>query len=257
MYGIDVARVDNDEIDWTEVKNGGKTFAILRAYYRDGPDSDFSRFWPAVRAAGLVRGAYLFMDLTADDPIVEEQAFLSTVGQLGPGDFPPVIDLEQIEGHPWKKDVVLSNMRQLIDAIKGAIGIPPMIYTSERVWNELLANPADTRFSECPLWVVDYEQTAPRCPPEWGAENYWIHQYKDDDKAVRGVTGQADLDRFYPLQLGESGPRAQWLNTRLGLSGNTFDQTTLLAVKQFQQKAGLDVDGIVGPLTWSWLVWHK
>ena len=38
----------------------------------------------------------------------------------------------------------------------------------------------------------------------------------------------------------------------LGLTVNgTFDSQTQSAVKEFQQGAGLAVDGIVGPLTWN------
>jgi len=255
MEGIDVARVDEDQINWEAVKQGGKSFVIMRAYYRDGRDLDFPTFWPAARAAGLVRGAYLLMDLTADNPDIEVKGFLDTTGQLGPNDFPPVIDLEQIAQNPWDKTVVLANTRKLIDSFKQTIGIAPMIYTSARVWSELLGNPTETGFSECPLWVKDYAHDDPLCPAEWGAGNYWIHQYAEDAKGVAGVTGQADHNRFNVLQLGATGPRAEWLQARLGLSGDRFDQATLSAVKLYQQRMRLQQDGIVGVQTFSHLVW--
>src|SRR5260370_15583679 len=47
-------------------------------------------------------------------------------------------------------------------------------------------------------------------------------------------------------------PRALARTPTRGLTVNgTFDSQTETAVKQFQESAGLVVDGIVGPLTWN------
>ncbi len=58
-----------------------------------------------------------------------------------------------------------------------------------------------------------------------------------------------------PGAIGEAVRRLQRALRRtpnLGLTVNgTFDSQTETAVKQFQESAGLVVDGIVGPLTWN------
>jgi len=47
-----------------------------------------------------------------------------------------------------------------------------------------------------------------------------------------------------------------WASPNLTVSG-TFDSATLTAVKNFQTKCGLTVDGIVGPGTWCELEWVR
>ncbi|MGI9623495.1 MAG: peptidoglycan-binding domain-containing protein [Acidimicrobiales bacterium] len=62
-----------------------------------------------------------------------------------------------------------------------------------------------------------------------------------------------------PLQLGDAGPAVDDLHGRLGrlghrLRGSTFDDHTEQAVKVFQSSRLIEVDGVVGPHTWSALV---
>lgn len=54
-----------------------------------------------------------------------------------------------------------------------------------------------------------------------------------------------------------TGPEVEWLQARLNAHGaalvvdGRFGARTEAAVKAFQQSKGLEVDGIVGPLTWE------
>lgn len=257
MLGIDFAGVDHNEIDWQVLGRSGKTFALLRACYGTEPDTDFARFWPAAKSAGLVRGAYLFCRPMQDDPLAAVNSFLDLLGPLGPGDFPPTLDLERYRGE-WDPQLVLQRMRQMIDAVKARVGIAPMIYTSRRVWEKELGDPQGTGFAECPLWVADWGADAfadPRCPGEWGQGNWRIHQYAGDTRDIPGVSQQADLNRFNLLRAGDAGPFAAWVNRALGVPGHRFGRETLAAVRRFQDEHGLRADGVVGPLTWSHLVW--
>jgi lysozyme len=260
MFGIDCASVDHNEIDWAELKRGGKSFAVVRAAYGMKPDADFPRFWPAIREAGLVRGAYLFSRPAINDPEEEVRQFLEIVGPLGPGDLPPVIDLERPRWDTWDPPLVLQRVRHIIDVIKREMGTPPMIYTSRRVWRDELGDPPATGFAECPLWICDWgarHYRNPRLPSEWGDVDYWIHQFAGDTQNIPGVSKQADMNKFNLLYIGEEGPRARWLNQRLGLAGDVFDEETLQAVKQFQRDQRLQTDGIVGPWTWTHLIWTR
>ncbi len=63
-----------------------------------------------------------------------------------------------------------------------------------------------------------------------------------------------------PLQLGDEGQAVRDLHQRLLRAGHPcekpelFDESTVGAVKAFQESRGLEVDGIVGVQTWAALV---
>lgn len=81
---------------------------------------------------------------------------------------------------------------------------------------------------------------------------------------VDGIVGPATWGALVPLiSQGASGPAVRALQVqlnekrRLSLPVNgTFDATVANAVRTFQQHAGINADGVVGPITWRNLVWH-
>jgi lysozyme len=260
--GIDVGAVDEDQIDWGVLTASGRTFAFVRACYHLTPDKDFGAFWPEIKRAGLARGAYLFWDPRID-PQTQAQRFLEVVlafGTLGAGDFPLAIDVEfnpPLNEMGLKPQAVLDSLSTTVATIECAIGTPPIIYTSRRVWIEDLQNIAAPALARCPLWVARYSPIEPQCPDPWGAGNWWFHQYAADARKVAGVSHQADLNRFNVLHEGAQGPRVQSVQRKLHIAATgTFDAATTDAVGRFQRDQGLRVDGVVGPLTWSRLVWE-
>ncbi|NJL09558.1 MAG: hypothetical protein HC908_03195 [Calothrix sp. SM1_7_51] len=74
--------------------------------------------------------------------------------------------------------------------------IKPIIYTYPRFWIETLCNPI--AFGEYPLWIAHYGVTVPRMPNCWS--DWTLHQYEGDISHVPGVSGQADLNKFNPIQ---------------------------------------------------------
>ncbi len=141
--------------------------------------------------------------------------------------------------------------------------IKPFIYTDFNTWTNILRDP---NLSSYPLWIANFVGIKePSVPNTWGTGNWTVHQYRADVLNVVGVTGKADLDRFNLLQEGDSGVRVSELQQQLkdlkqiefdpgSISGN-FDITTKNAVIAFQKTQNLQVDGIVGPVTWVRLLW--
>ncbi len=69
MNGIDVSHYSGT-VDWTKVKEGGYVFAFAKATEgMDDNDPMFAAHWPAMKKAGILRGAYHFY-VTEDDPPV-------------------------------------------------------------------------------------------------------------------------------------------------------------------------------------------
>lgn len=262
MIGVDLAEMDYDTkagpVDWRSVRQQGVGFVLLRAYDRKsglhGKDRRFDESWAQVRAAGLVRGAYLFTRPWEHDALEDVTGFLDVLGPLGPGDLPPVLDLEQPDWAPaLSGDDAVDFAVKAVQLITARLGVRPIIYTSHRVWDECWRGPDDRGLGECPLWVVDCSSRQdPRLPSAWRDRGYWLRQYALERPLVSGVKS-ADRDRFHLLQHGERGARAAWLNQALGVPGDEFGDQTSAALADFQRTHGLEADGIVGPRTFSQL----
>lgn len=294
LIGCDYASVDGDaRPDWIEAKRampGGTklAFVILRAAYGTWIDPTLARDWASAGAAGLVRGAYLFLrfpylptGFTAHDQTPEEQvrAFASAVGVHTNNDFVPTIDVE-FPGHGisdtgLNAHEALEWVRMACVEFKNIYGVPPMIYTSARVVAEDLRNLPCDDLTDSPLWLTKpwpwAERTPaqlsllpfmggkldPRVPPQWGVNNWWIHQYQGDSINFPGFTKTVDISRFNSMQAGERGMRVAWVQSRLGLKINgMFDDAMAASINIFQQQYGLVVDGVIGPKTFAQITWH-
>ena len=268
MKGIDVSSAAESTVDWVKLRASGKSFAFVRASFGTRHDPAFASYWKDMREAGVLRGAYHFLKLK-DGSVTQAEAqaatFLDGLGRLVAGDLPPVLDIEGIETIPAGQVVAAARtwLATVESALRQQTGrvIKPIIYTSRRIWR-LLEEPAG--FADHPLWVADWARAeSPRCPSTWGDGQWTFHQYAGDVRGVVGVSGKADLNQFGGLSVGASGRRVEQLKRALvaagvgdGLSESVlFDDTTRASVQRFQEHAGLTVDGIVGPFTWSRLLW--
>ena len=261
MYGLDMASVDQNVVDWRKVRASGRSFAFVRAAHGLKPDSAFAAAWPAIREAGIVRGAYHFL---RHDQVPEAQAqtFLDTV-TMHRGDLPPMLDIEGVDDLPPPPIVAAAKRWLAIVETelekRHGVQLRPFIYTSARVW-KLLGNPSG--FEMYPLWVVDWANfDAPRVPEPWGADQWIVQQYAGDTKGLPGVSNQADLDRFRVQKLGDQGASITRLKVQLAIAGyptspsSEFDQATRAAVIAFQAAHKLVQDGLVGPRTFAALQW--
>lgn len=196
--GIDVSRFQS-AIDWNDVSAAGKKFAFIRATRGEGyVDPLFLANIRGASAAGIPAGPYHFARLNTNeanptaDATNEANHFLSVIEPYyESGKFlPPVVDIEA-SGFPSSPTATkISNWTQTFsDTIFAALGIRPIIYTSE--------SPANTYFTSAiasthELWAAKYSATPPSTPL-WGPYQFW--QYTDSG-SVDGISGDVDLDRF-------------------------------------------------------------
>ncbi|HXT62319.1 MAG TPA: GH25 family lysozyme [Pyrinomonadaceae bacterium] len=193
--GIDVSKFQT--VDWQKAKDAGITFGFARAIDDkapgDKPDPKFAHNFANMKAAGVFRGAYYFLR-PKRDTVAAANLFVSTVGPLGEGDLPPVIDVEVQDGVSATK--ILDKVAQWIGIVEAALSRQVMIYTFTPFWRDTLGN--SDRFKDHPLWIAHFTSAAqPNFPSAFPGFSFWQHTDKGN---VSGVTNPpkdfVDLDRF-------------------------------------------------------------
>jgi lysozyme len=189
LKGIDVSESART-VDWDQVKASGRTFGVARI--SDGLtklDANFQDYWPAIKRAGLVRGAYQYFrarhgGAEQADMVLKQ---ISAAGGLSPGDLPPVLDLETADGQ--SAHVVVSRAQAFLDRIESKLGVKPIVYTGNN-----MSSTIGTAFKDYVLWVPHYKVPCPRIPKGWSTWTIW--QDNGDVTGVTGVDGDADTDFF-------------------------------------------------------------
>lgn len=188
LDGVDVSSYQGT-VNWTQIKGAGRTFAFVRI--SDGLnsiDSKFATNWPAMKAAGVVRGSYQFFR-PSQDPALQAQLVLdklAAAGGLKPGDLPPVLDLESADG--LAGSVVVAKAKIWLKTIEEKLDVKPLIYTAA-----FMSDVIGTGFGGYTLWVANYGTTCPTMPSGWTDWQFW--QNADNGK-VAGISGAVDTDFF-------------------------------------------------------------
>lgn len=185
--GIDVSKWNGD-IDWNKVSEDGVVYAFVRV--SDGLshfDPRFAENWAESRAAGIHTGVYQFFRPNLD-AIKQADLLLENMGELGPDDLPPVLDVEATGG--VSKATMVSKIRQWIDHVEAATGVKPIIYSGRFFWQD---NVGSSEWDDHPFWIAHYTKNCPNLPSQW--DDWVFHQYTDKGK-VAGISGNVDLNDF-------------------------------------------------------------
>lgn len=193
LLGIDVSHYQG-KVDWFTVAGSGVKFAFAKATEgNQRVDPTFATNWAQMREAGLVRGAYHF-GRPGRDPETQAAHFASTVGPLGFLDLPPVLDLEEDDGHSPAD--VSRWAHAFLRKAEALFGCKPIIYTGS-FWREKLDPLGDSSFGQYPLWLAGYVKN-PTVPKTWNKWTFW--QYTDgqhnEPVPIPGVR-PCDQDRFF------------------------------------------------------------
>jgi len=188
VHGIDVSRYQQmiawDAVKEMRVKNISIKFAFIKATEGIGnADPQFRRNWKKSKAAGLIRGAYHFF-IASKDGMMQAQNFIDNV-DLQPGDLPPVLDIEQLNGSTGaalKKEV-----KQWLITIENYYGVTPIIYTNVGFYKQYLGS----EFDKYMLWAAHYyEYNQPRISRNW---SFWQHS---EEGRVNGIISKVDFNVF-------------------------------------------------------------
>jgi GH25 family lysozyme M1 (1,4-beta-N-acetylmuramidase) len=206
------------EIDWAKLRAQEIRFAFIKATQAaDYADDKFLSHWTGAKQAGILRGAYHFIDPRVDGRLQAEH-FLRTV-KLEPGDFPPVLDLEDLPatatvipkaaaGRKSGKDnkgstgakpgkgaaaAALATNSQMIACaevwlrlVEQETGRKPIIYSGPAFLNSRMSGPNGAPPSWAPkymLWLANYlnhpisDKDLPWQPKGWANWTFW--QYSE------------------------------------------------------------------------------
>jgi lysozyme len=243
LLGIDVSDFQG-RIDWQAVAKSGVSFAVAKASEGQTLVSEtFATNWAGMKAAGLVRGAYHFFRPTTD-PVAQANTFLRTA-KTALGDLPPVLDVEVSDGVGARE--LNDRVAQWLRVVETATKRQAIIYTSLNFWRDALNN--SDAFRGHPLWIAQYDVSAPLLPGNWSQWMIW--QYSDSGR-IAGVQGNVDVNRF-------NGPIASLRDFTQGYiwlaQGNRGPLVTVL--QQKLQRKGFNpgaIDGVFGAATRSALI---
>ena len=170
-------------------RDAGVVFAFARV--SDGIntlDATFDPNWANMKDAGVIRGVYQYFE-PAQDPHAEAQLLLSHIPDFGPGDLPPVIDVEYLDN--LDAGTAFAAVQAWVSDVQAATGRRPLIYTSQRVWDEYGEPPLGAD-----LWVVDVACSCPRMPSAFYDAGFRFWQYNDSTDFPGNSAEATDLDRF-------------------------------------------------------------
>jgi lysozyme len=188
IHGIDVSKYQ-EMIAWEEVKamkvqNIQLGFAFIKATEGIGnTDPQFGRNWKKAKSNGIICGAYHFF-IASKDGKMQAESFIDKV-ELEPGDLPPVLDIEQLNGASvteLKKEV-----KRWIEVVENYYHIKPIIYTNVDFYNRVLGN----GFDAYPLWVAHYYQ-----PEQPRINRGWVFWQHSQEGRVNGIAAKVDFNVF-------------------------------------------------------------
>ena len=262
LKGIDVSEYQG-VIDWAKVAKDGVQFAVIRAGYGRElrqKDKQFERNYAGAKAAGIQVGAYWYSYANSVARAEQEARTCLKVLDGKHLDLPVFFDQEYEPGilklsTKTRTDIVL----KFLETIKAA-GRPCGLYSStDFITTKLQAN----RLTAYPLWIAEYGSKLHY------TGKVWAWQYTDKGR-VAGIKGRVDMDHGYfaqakntdsnLLRKGDTGAAVKLLQHRLNILGWQLTEDSIWgvqtdsAVRGYQYKAGLTVDGIVGAKTRAALI---
>ena len=195
--------IDGRLIDWFAVRASGHQFAMVKA--TEGLDYVNPYFVPdsvLMRAAGVARGTYHY---ARPELPPEPQAALyaaAVLGQNGPLDLPPVLDMENSGGLP--PAALIDWTHRYLNTVQALTGRVPIVYTYPRFWQTAMAD--SNEFHRYPLWIADYRGNAqPEVPGGWPTWTFW---QTTDSGSIPGIAGGTDVNVYS----GAQGDFAQYAN---------------------------------------------
>ena len=187
VVGFDVSQYQGT-IQWNEIRKIEDTFQLQFVFVRatagkNKVDSQFKENWKQAKKHQFIRGAYHYYRPN-ENSIQQAENFIQTV-QLEPGDFPPVLDIEQL---PKKQslDSLKVGLKRWLTKVEKHYKVKPIIYSGESYYNDFLKK----EFSDYSFWIANYNFW--RNEPE----SHWLLWQFTEKAQVSGIKGAVDINIF-------------------------------------------------------------
>ena len=268
-FGIDCAKWQGI-INWAKVKSAGVQVAILKATDKNnGPEPAFARNYAGATTQGIKIGCYRYVYArTVAAAENEARKVLAVIqGKAMPAGVWLDVEDKTLRGIPRATMLkMIAAMTRIIQAAGYQVGI----YTNPDWYNHVL----DVSRITLPFWVASWgtNNGKPQRKPTIKAQHTLAGWQYTDKGRVAGISTAVDLSQIYQLigqaksvddgllRKGDKGDDVKLLQHRLNILGSQLTEDgvwgvqTDSAVRGYQYKAGLTVDGIVGPKTQAALI---
>ena len=189
VIGIDVSHHQGD-INWGMVKKAKPELAFVYVKCSEGRDFVDPRFVSNATGAAAVGyrvGAYHYFRMTSS----AHEQFNNFKTQMDKVhiDLIPMVDVERDDGKSRKE--LQDSLKVLLDLLKDAYGERPMIYGTNRSYNELCA----PEFNYYPLYIGRYGKNKPVVT---GPSHYTIWQYSESAR-IPGIPKPVDMCLMHPV----------------------------------------------------------
>lgn len=215
ILGIDVS-THNKAIDWSQVKNSGVQFAMIRDGYGGTPgmwddqkDEYFEQNYSGATAAGVKVGVYHYSYATTVEMAENEANECLYILNGRHLDYPVAYDVEDKCQYGLSRETLGQIVQTFCDKIAAA-GYTPMVYSNK---NFFLSHLDSTPVYSYDAWVAQYGASAP------GMNLYTMWQYTSGG-SVPGISGSVDMNCSYVDYSAGGGSREQ------GMDPLTFESDT-------------------------------
>jgi GH25 family lysozyme M1 (1,4-beta-N-acetylmuramidase)/uncharacterized protein YraI len=200
VIGIDISKWDGNW-DANKAKAQGASFVFIKASQATYTDPQFILNWQKAKDAGLLRGAFHYLDYTKSGKD-QANAFADLI-KSDPGELPPAVDYEQrrSDNNP---STALGFLRGFLDQLisrselfADAVVKKPMLYASPGFWAEYGDMTKAEYWLQFPLWVAHYTTSmTPQLPLPWPMWKFWQFTAKGPGQVFGSESLAIDMNRF-------------------------------------------------------------
>lgn len=190
-HGIDTS-VWQETVNYDKAVLNGAQFVFLKASQLIA-DKYFAANWKAAKTAGLLRGAYHYLDWNISE-MTQAELFVRQLGN-DVGELPPVVDFEMRPPVGMSYSLMRGRLWNFLQYVEAQTGKTPMIYTGYYYWREY--GLPDVAWAKYPLWLAWYAtESIVKVPLPWTKWAFWQYSDKGDGLAFGCKSLQVDVNWY-------------------------------------------------------------
>jgi lysozyme len=183
----------NGKVDFVKMAAAGASFVFIKASELYA-DSKFATFWPAAKDAGLLRGAFHYLNWNKSE--LEQATLFCALLTNDVGELPPVLDVEADPAlHNLSAAEVRGKVWNFLNAVEQATGKVPMLYSGYYYWKQW--GDTNAGWTKYPFWLPWYaSENIIKVPPPWAKWNFWQFTSNGSGPTYGSQSLSMDLNYF-------------------------------------------------------------